>query len=39
MDPRTYNQRVEDELEQAWLNGEISHADACFELDELPDRP
>lgn len=39
MDPRTYNQRVEDELEEAWLAGDISHVDACAALEELPDRP
>jgi hypothetical protein len=38
-DPRTHNQRIEDQLEEAWLAGEISHAEACAELDELDDRP
>lgn len=38
-DPRTHNQRVEDALEEAWLAGEITHADACAELEELGDRP
>ena len=26
--------RLEDELEEAWVNGEISHADACAILAE-----
>ena len=28
-----YGQRIADELEQAWLDGEIGYADACAELD------
>ena len=38
-DNRTHAQRVEDELESAWMRGEISHAEACAELAELEDRP
>lgn len=30
-----YRQRIDEELEQAWLNGEISYRDACEEADEL----
>lgn len=30
-----YQQRVADELEQAWMNGEISYRDACDELAEM----
>ena|GEM_PF-3869710 len=30
-----WKQRVADELEQAWQNGEMSHRDACEELAEL----
>ncbi|WP_267294547.1 hypothetical protein [Mycobacterium hackensackense] len=38
-DNRTYAQRVEDDLEDAWQRGEISYAEACAELEDLGDRP
>ena len=28
------SQSVEDQLEEAWLSGEITHADACAELED-----
>lgn len=28
-------QRVEDELEDAYMNGAMTYADACAELDEI----
>lgn len=34
---RTHAQRIEDELEEAWIRGEITHSQACAELEQFND--